>query len=398
MGELILFSLRNRFYNKATVLLNAIIAGVIIFIFSIDLLVVNADPEFFNKPQLMIADTIIERFPNSKEYLQEEYHIVEKRSEDTRQLTLKEGKWILSAGVEIDAAEIKRLETCLTHIVEGYQKKEIKEHYQPLFDTSVSLAISNKEKESVGKETGVFVAITAIYFMMLSYSAMIANEVVHEKTSRVLELILTSVSTRVHLLSKMMISWLTILIQLGIVTGFTVLIGILRFIHDYGEGMISFLVKIGLLENQFKNFASFFYIYSIDQKSIINIAWAILFLFVGILFVQLILVILSSYVRSVEESASIQGPFYFFLLFVYYFVLSINTPEQLNNGIGWIGSFLPFFSMLLMPARLIMGSVSFLEKIVSLLIATITLTLVVIIGEKYYMRGILDSRLRKQKG
>ena len=398
MGELILFSLRNRFYNKATVLLNAIIAVVIIFIFSIDLLVVNADPGFFDKPYLMIQNTIIERFPNIKEYLKEEYHIVERKSDATRQLTLKEGKWNLSVAGEIDNAELKRLETGLAQVVEEYQKKEIKEQYQPLFDTSISLEATKRKEDSEEKETGVFIAITAIYFMMLSYSAMIANEVVHEKTSRVLELILTSVSTRVHLLSKMMISWLTILIQVGIVTCFTVFVGVLRFIYDYGAGMIAFLVKVGLIDAQYKNFASFFYIHSIDQKSLINIIWALLFLFIGILFVQLILVILSSYVRSVEESASIQGPFYFFLLFVYYFVLSINTLEQLNSGIGWLGSFLPFFSMLLMPSRLIMGSVSILEKILSFLIAAITLILVVVKGEKYYKRGILDSRLRKQKG
>ena len=398
MGELILFSLRNRFNNKATLLLNVIIVGVLAFLFSMDLLVTSADPGFLEKPQLFITNAVVERFPNIKEYLQEEYHLVEKSSDVARTLTIKAGRWYLSAQGDIDAIEIKRLESYLNHIVEEYHEKESKEQYQPLFDTSVLLETTQKKKDNEGKETGVFVVITAIYFMMLSYSALIANEVVHEKTSRVLELILTSVSTRVHLLSKMMISWLTILIQLGIVTGCILFFGVLRFIYDYGTGMVSFLVKTGLLDRQFKNFASFFYIYSVNKESLINITWALIFLFVGILFVQLILVILSSYVKSVEESASIQGPFYFFLLFVYYFVLSINTSEQLNKGIGWLGSFLPFFSMLLMPARLIMGKVTTFEKIISFSIAIISLILVVVKGEKYYKRGILDSHLRKQKG
>lgn len=40
--------------------------------------------------------------------------------------------------------------------------------------------------------------VTGIYFMMLSFATTVANEVVYEKATKTLELILTSVSARTH--------------------------------------------------------------------------------------------------------------------------------------------------------------------------------------------------------
>ena len=401
MGELVLFSLRNRFYNKATVVLNIILFFVISLLFSVDLIIKAGDPSFFEKPLLNISMEIRELFPNIEEKLQKEYTIIEQEDEEIRMLLLKNGHWQLQYHEEIENLEVSRLEKILEETLTQYRNSTLsisfQNKYQPYFDNKVVVESMIESENTSDKEVSVFVIITSIYFMMLSYSAMIANEVVHEKTSRVLELILTSVSTRVHLLSKMIISWLTIIIQAGLVLGYFSLCASMRFLYDYGSGTMQFFSKVGLIPSEIKNFVFIFYYYPITQEMIHSLIWALLFLFTGILFVQLLLVILSSYVKSVEESASIQGPFYFFLLFVYYFVLSINNPTQLSTGIGFVGSFIPFFSMLLMPARLMMVKVLWIEKLISLLLAISALVLTVVKGEKYYKRGILGGSLKKTK-
>jgi len=402
MIELVRFSLKNRFYNKATIILNVILVIVFFLMFSVDFIMLAVDPSYFDKPELVISKEVIDRFSGVEEELQREYTLVNQKTEDVRFLSIEEGIWQIQYTEKVEGVELARLEEILELVIENQRNQEISLSIQtmmkPIFNHKVTaISMQGHEEISTENEISVFVVITAIYFMMLSYSAMIANEVVHEKTSRVLELILTSVSTRTHLLSKMIISWLTILIQAALVLGYCITFAGIRFLHDYGAGMIKFFVKIGLCNLQLRNFASLFHFYNINGKTVQDIIWALLFLFLGILFVQLVLVILSSYVKSVEESASIQGPFYFFLLFVYYLALSLNTPAQLSEGVGFIGSFVPFFSMLLMPARLMVCSVTAQEKMIGLALAVSALILTVVIGEKYYKRGILDSRLRKVK-
>lgn len=82
----------------------------------------------------------------------------------------------------------------------------------------------------------------------------------------------------------------------------------------------------------------------------------------------MILVILSSFIANVEEAGNIQAPFYLILMGVYYFALSVNTPYQMSEGIGFILSFLPFFSMLFMPCRLLIQNVSMFELMLSYMI------------------------------
>ena len=110
----------------------------------------------------------------------------------------------------------------------------------------------------------------------------------------------------------------------------------------------------------------------------------------GVFLVQLVMVIVSSFVSSIEEAGNIQAPFYLVLLGFYYVTLALNNVHDLNEGIGFYLSFLPFFSMLLMPCRLLIGKVSFIQLLFSLTTSIVLILYILYKGIPIYERGVLD--------
>ena len=251
--------------------------------------------------------------------------------------------------------------------------------------------VLNEEIEvSEDRQNLIFMVITSIYFTMLSFSTTVANEVIYEKSTKTLELILTSVSAKAHFLSKMVVGWLAIFIQMILVCGYICMGFIVRNGFDQGSQLLAFVNKTGLLNSGCKTFAQLIGQIHLEPTFILKLLFILAFLYTGILFIQMILVILSSFIANVEEAGNIQAPFYLILMGVYYFTLSVNTPYQMSEGIGFILSFLPFFSMLFMPCRLLIQNVSMFELMLSYLISFGAIFLVVKKGSVIYQRGVLD--------
>ena len=124
---------------------------------------------------------------------------------------------------------------------------------------------------------------------------------------------------------------------------------------------------------------------------------ALVFLVLGILFLQMIMVIVSSFVTSIEESSNVQAPCYLILLVIYYFTLFVNNPYQMSEGIGYILSFVPFFSMLFMPCRLLIQNVSTYEIAIALFMAITAIIFILDFGLYFYKQGILDNKKMKRK-
>ena len=122
---------------------------------------------------------------------------------------------------------------------------------------------------------------------------------------------------------------------------------------------------------------------------------AILFLMLGVLFIQLVMVIVSSFVSSVEEAGNIQAPFYLLLLIIYYFVIAINNPYDLTEGIGYYMSYMPFINMLLMPCRLLISEVPIFEIVVSLSASIFAIICILYIGIPLYEKGVLDYSCKR---
>lgn len=400
MKELILFSLKRKYFNPVMIIMNLLLIVVIGCGVHADKLIHWFNPRLFEPVVILVDESMQDLMSYMQDYETNfifiDYHQQELAEKDIL-LTEAESEWQVQSYYPMDGTKSSLLQK---HLNEAKQKRWEVEN--PLFDYEIleyiqdnkinNIVLNNQLNYDSGKQTMMFMMITSIYFMMLSTATVISNKVVHEKTTKILELVLTSVSASTHFLSKMIVGWLTLVVQMVLVIIYLIGWFLVRMQADQGAGLFELLQKLNLLESTNKTLSSVGTNLVNQPTLIAQIALGLLFLFVGILFVQMILVIVSSFVRNIEEAANIQGPFYLMLLGIYYFAISINTPYQMSEGIGYTLSFVPFFSMLFMPCRLLIENVSIYEITLSLFLSITSIYIIAKYGSKLYKRGVLQDQ------
>ncbi len=403
MKHLIAFSLKRRFNNKAVIILNILLIILIGIGLFVDKALLMINPNMFEPLVVYIDENLYDKkelFRNTEKI---ELKLYQNQEIDNNTYILKnEGiEWVVESIYPMSIDNTQKIFQLIHNYTQEHARLFIDSELITLSESLTSFNLTNKTKADdfidATKQNLIFVVITTIYFMMLSYSSMIANEVVYEKTSKILELILTSVTAKTHFISKMLIGWLTIMIQ-TLITG-VIIMGwiVIRLSYDDGSGLTVFAHKLGLINEPLLGFKDLLLYLNIDSTVLIAFALSLVFLIFGILLLQMIMVIVSSFVNNIEESSNIQAPCYLILLVIYYFAISINTPYHMSEGMGYYLSFVPFFSMLFMPCRLLIQNVASYEIMISLIFAIIAILLVLDFGLYFYKQGILDNKRKKKK-
>ena len=377
-----------------------ILVGVFLFV---DKVVLKINPRLFDPMILYVNDDLYQK--QELFDINEEKIIIrlddQNENSDQFQLRFEDDQWVVSSVYPLTTDQT----STIYQVIQNYSQNALMEtidHQQltivnkALFPTMINDVSSTSEIDAT-KQNLMFMIITSIYFMMLSYSSVIANEVVYEKTSKILELILTSVSAKTHFISKMLIGWLTIMIQTLLTGGIIALWILTRNSYDGGFGLLAFGNRLGIIPMKLLSFSELLSYLKIDGQIISASMIALVFLVLGILFLQMIMVIVSSFVTSIEESSNVQAPCYLILLVIYYFTLFVNNPYQMSEGIGYVLSFVPFFSMLFMPCRLLIQNVSAYEIVMALFMAIAAIIFILDFGLYFYKQGILDNKKMKRK-
>ncbi|MEG2684743.1 MAG: ABC transporter permease [Erysipelotrichaceae bacterium] len=387
MKTLMQFSLKRRFLNKATITLNVIILVVVGCIAFIDPILNAINPSILEPTIINVElddntfkflsklEQVYFKFDHNKDA---EYTLGFKDSYTlTSDYPMKDEQFVLLTSMLDSYSKEQRLnEAGLGSILEE--------------DIIITPIIKIETPKGSVSSSVVFMIITGIYFMMLSFATAIANEVVYEKSTKTLELILTSVSAKTHFLSKMIVGWLVIVVQCIISAS---IIGgwfLIRNIYDGGKGLLTSAFSFNLIPKHYASFSELLSSLDITSSLVTNFLLSLVFLCLGILFIQMLLVVISSFVSSIEEAGNIQAPFYLVLMGVYYLSISLNSPYQLSKGIAYILSYIPFFSMLFMPQRLLSSSVPLLEISLSLCFSLVSIYLVIHFGIKLYQKGVLN--------
>ncbi len=403
MCELVKFSLKRRFVNTAAILLNVMLCLVLGAALFADKLVDLINPQLFEERVIYlcnlderIVDSLFESEQSGLKFIVSEEDPKRLITEDNRAMVLEyQQGYVLHTLYKADSLLVHSLSALLSQTHQTLALLSLVTSSEE-FESIMSPILIENQVQNEGIEVSedrqnlIFMVITSIYFTMLSFSTTVANEVIYEKSTKTLELILTSVSAKAHFLSKMVVGWLAIFIQMLLVCGYLLVWFIIRNSYDQGNQLLLLIEKAGLLNNSGKTFAELLGQIHLEPSFILKLLFILAFLYTGILFIQMILVILSSFIANVEEAGNIQAPFYLILMGVYYFALSVNTPYQMSEGIGFILSFLPFFSMLFMPCRLLIQNVSMFELMLSYMISFGAIFLVVKKGSAVYQRGVLD--------
>ena len=234
------------------------------------------------------------------------------------------------------------------------------------------------------------VFLTGLYFMLLNFIAVNSGEIIMEKTTHIMPLILSSVSTRAHFVSKLILGMFSVMFQ---IVSSILLVGLglyLRFHDDRFRGLIGAASKyLALPEFEFDLLLSLFD-FKLDDLQ--RLGLALVFMLVGIFIVQLLILVLASQVKNAEEAAAIQGPFYLALLLIYYLSLSIQDPASLSHGLGYHLSFVPVMSMLMMPIRIFTQDLVLVEILSSLTISFALIILLLSVTYPLYVKGLRNIR------
>ena len=401
MQVLIAFSLKRRFLNASTLLLNVLLALIITAAFFADEIVNFINPSLFDEQKVyMQVDEVVSEALMQMEMEGIVFETTDKSAaeiieEDAKAYVLThEENYQLITKYPIDETTQLLFNEILTSVHQNLALSEVLQE-EALAYSQIQIQVENEAMQKdvdvdPNKQNLIFMIITSIYFTMLSFSTSVANEVVYEKSTRQLELILTSVSAKTHFLSKMLIGWLSILLQLGCTIFFVILAFLLRNSYDQGIGLIELINQLQLIHFEEKTFGALLGSLHVEGAFIFQCIFIFIFLMLGIIFVQMLLSIIASFVNSVEQAGSIQSPFYLILLAIYYFALSINTPYQLSEGIGFYCSFLPVLNMLLMPSRLLVQNVPIIELLLSASISIFAMIILFEKGSSIYQKGVLD--------
>lgn len=378
MVELLKESIKRRFINKTTLILFLIIISLISALMFSDIIIAKVLPDFLEKTNINIQVDYPEVF-----LIPFEDQI---KNDSKAEITVTQN------GLSFEVKSIEALnsdeEIFIGNMILSYTNTLI------LGSEEVELNFTNLEKQGQNEDY-LYILITGIYFMMLAYSTIVANEVVVEKATNVIELICTAVDIKVHYYSKIIIGSMTVFLQLVAIIPSFLLISFFRYNFDKGNGLFAILYRFNILDTRYESINTFIEQLDITGKTVGMFFLSLLFLLIGLMIIQVLAVLISCRVESVEEAGALQGPFYLVLLLVYYASIFFKASRQLNHGWGYLFSYFPLFSMLLMPMKIFNQIVSSQEILLSLLVSLSALGLLIYVGEKYYRRNILYKKGQK---
>lgn len=389
MNELLRFSLKRRLLNRNSLILQFILIVLVVLILYSDLIIGFFSPQSIRP--LGICNQGLDSGVLST-FIPTEFALNPETCDFT--ITIDSFGYHVESVQPISTVQSEAFKEILTryHMVASLNAypPEIQMQLEGILYPPVSFTQLEAQKSN---KNILFVVITGIYFMTLSFSTLVANEIVHEKTSNFLELICSSVRAREHFYAKLCTGWLTILAQCSIFAIIALTAVYSRWLFDQGSALLLFLNRIKILPMAASSFGELLKVFDLGGKSLLLFAVSFLFLVLGILTIQTVLALISARVRTIEEAGSIQGPFYILFLLIYYLTLfSFNSDAKMIPFLIRTLSLTPVFSMLFMPGRLLLAHVNVLDVLCGLISAAGCFSALVIFCSKRYQNVVLERR------
>ena len=232
--------------------------------------------------------------------------------------------------------------------------------------------------------TGVVfpIVILPFFFLTIFLIQMIGNEVNEEKSTKIMEIIISNVSPQVHLASKVISANVFVLTQ-GILILLYGTLGIL--IRILLTGSINFNTsqtgEIGSLVN------------TITSSGVIDkltgvLPFALILMILTFIGYSLLSGILSSMTTNSEDYQQLQTPMVIVLLSSFY----LSMMSSLFKGSAFIKvmSYVPFISSLLSPTLYALGEITLIDLSIAIILMVLALYILFKYGLRIYKAGILN--------
>ncbi|MFD2042782.1 ABC transporter permease [Ornithinibacillus salinisoli] len=275
---------------------------------------------------------------------------------------------ITETGIQTNLEQqLQQLKIAIATQAAGVDQDTITEIYEPVTFQKVALDESAKTNEELSQARGiVYIMLFILYMAVLMYGTMIATDVATEKSSRVMEILVSSASPVTHMFAK--------------ISGIALL----------GLTQISLFVVVGYTVVQSKKdelTGGIFDYFGIQDTAPSVYIYGIVFFLLGYLLYATLAAMLGSLVSRVEDVQQLITPMT--LLVVAAFLLAMFGLSMPESTIVTVTSFIPFFTPMLMFLRVGMLDVPFWEVAISIGLLIATITLLALIGARVYKGGVL---------
>jgi ABC-2 type transport system permease protein len=217
----------------------------------------------------------------------------------------------------------------------------------------------NPQRLAVGSVTGLL-----IYLALVATGQGVAQGVVEEKSSRVVELLLATIRPWQLMAGKVVGIGLVGLIQVAVV-------GVVGAVAGQRTGALNLSVS----------------------TTTGAVAWLVVWFVLGFTLYSLVFAGLGALVSRQEDLAGAIAPAMMFLVVGYVLGISV-LPGAPDNRVAAALSLLPVFSPTLMPMRLAMGAVPLWQIVLSVGLAVVCVPALVLLAGRLYRNGVVRTGAR----
>lgn len=228
------------------------------------------------------------------------------------------------------------------------------------------------EVENLGKNQSenffyTYIMIFALYMVVILYGQMVATNVATEKSSRAMEVLITSAKPTAMMFGKVLASCLAGLIQLIAVFG-------------------SALVFYNLNQTQWGDNAVVASLFNIPPELFV---YMLIFFTLGFLIYAFLFGAIGSTISKLEDVNTAVMPLTFLFIIAFMVVMFSLSSSNVDNTVMLVCSYIPFTSPMAMFTRIAMSTVPIYEVLLSIAILIVSTVGVGVLAAKIYRVGVL---------
>lgn len=415
---LTLYSLKKKIDTKWFKVVNVLLCLLLVFLFNMDTIIKAFGGDFDKKDKIYVVDNI-GKFNSFKSNLETIYkELDEKEVEiilDNNALSRKDNleddiiivlnnkntDYLISEIISYDAvprttyeiinSTLNSLKTEIVLETSGLSSEEISKFTSPVkvSETVLNEDAQNNETKEVMSGVITTIFIVPFFILIVSMVQMLGAEINDEKSSRGMEIIISSVPAKTHFLSKILSSLSFVLIQGGLLF----LYALLGFIIKELVSASGVSAGVGGIVSE---------VYTMFKTSgtltlLCKGAIPLLILFViSFVLYAIVAATLASMTTNIEDFQQLQSPLMIIMMVGYY----IAIMAVLFDGSLFINilAYVPMLSVLIAPTLYLLGGMSLVSLIGSTLVTCILTFVIYKYALRIYKVGILNYSSSKLWG
>ncbi len=231
----------------------------------------------------------------------------------------------------------------------------------------VTITVENMGVSQMDTFFYTYALIFALYMSILIYGQLVATAVATEKSSRSMELLITSARPNSLLFGKVIGSGLAGLVQMAAIFGSAILFYIINEASWQGNQIIA----------------------SIFNMPLNIVGFALLFFVLGYFLYAFMFGAIGSLASRTEDVNTSVLPLLFAFVIAFMVVMTSMTSGNIDNGVMLFCSYLPFTSPMAMFVRIAMSSPGWHEIVISIALLIVTTVFIGMLAAKVYRIGVL---------